>query len=73
MILLTSELRISFVFAVIQKTVEKLQVKHKDHIAAYGEGNKRHLNRKHISATINMFSWGVANCGASVRVGGGTE
>ncbi|CAA7021651.1 unnamed protein product [Microthlaspi erraticum] len=56
--------------AVIQTTVEKLQVKHKDHIAAYGEGNKRRLARKHESGTINTFSWGIANCGPSVRVGG---
>lgn len=55
------------VIAVIQKMVEKLQVTQKDHIAAYGEGNKRRLTR------MLTFCWGVANCGASVKVGGGTE
>ncbi|CAN6991093.1 hypothetical protein IGI04_003407 [Brassica rapa subsp. trilocularis] len=59
--------------AVIKKAIEKLQVKHKQHIAAYGEGNERRLTGKHETADINTFSWGVANRGASVRVGRDTE
>ncbi|KAF2619687.1 hypothetical protein F2Q68_00042410 [Brassica cretica] len=53
--------------AVIKNTIEKLQVKHKENIAAYGEGNKCRLTGKHETAYINMFSWGVANRGASVK------
>ena len=52
----------------IKNTIEKLQVKHKENIAAYGEGNECRLTGKHETAYINMFSWGVANRGASVRV-----
>ncbi|KAG5406092.1 hypothetical protein IGI04_012211 [Brassica rapa subsp. trilocularis] len=52
---------------------EKLQVKHKENIAAYGEGSERRLTGKHETAYINTFSWGVANRGASVRVGQDTE
>ncbi|KAJ0238400.1 Glutamine synthetase cytosolic isozyme 1-3 [Hirschfeldia incana] len=59
--------------AVIKKAIEKLQAKHKQHIAAYGEGNERRLTGKHETADINTFSWGVANRGASVRVGRDTE
>uniref|UniRef100_M4DXN0 Glutamine synthetase n=1 Tax=Brassica campestris TaxID=3711 RepID=M4DXN0_BRACM len=59
--------------AVIKKAIEKLQGKHKQHIAAYGEGNERRLTGKHETADINTFSWGVANRGASVRVGRDTE
>ncbi|XP_048622991.1 glutamine synthetase cytosolic isozyme 1-3-like [Brassica napus] len=59
--------------AVIKNTIEKLQVKHKENIAAYGEGNERRLTGKHETAYINTFSWGVANRGASVRVGRDTE
>ncbi|XP_048629715.1 glutamine synthetase cytosolic isozyme 1-3-like [Brassica napus] len=59
--------------AVIKNTIEKLQVKHKENIAAYGEGNERRLTGKHEAAYINTFSWGVANRGASVRVGRDTE
>ncbi|KAK7255243.1 hypothetical protein RIF29_28649 [Crotalaria pallida] len=40
---------------------------------AYGEGNERRLTGKHETADINNFSWGVANRGASVRVGRDTE
>ena len=57
----------------IKNTIEKLQVKHKENIAAYGEGNECRLTGKHETAYINMFSWGVANRGASVRVGRDTE
>ncbi|KAL1219545.1 Glutamine synthetase cytosolic isozyme 1-5 [Cardamine amara subsp. amara] len=57
----------------IKKAISKLEVKHKQHIAAYGEGNERRLTRKHETAGINSFSWGVENRGASVRVGRDTE
>lgn len=58
---------------VIKKAIGKLQLKHKEHIAAYGEGNERRLTGKHETADINTFSWGVANRGASVRIGRDTE
>ncbi|KAF7822188.1 glutamine synthetase [Senna tora] len=60
-------------YEVIKKAIEKLGKKHKEHIAAYGEGNERRLTGKHETADINTFSWGVANRGASVRVGRDTE
>nr|Q06378.1 RecName: Full=Glutamine synthetase; AltName: Full=Cytoplasmic GS3; AltName: Full=Glutamate--ammonia ligase [Hordeum vulgare]CAA48830.1 cytoplasmic glutamine synthetase [Hordeum vulgare] len=60
-------------FKVIVDAVEKLKLKHKEHIAAYGEGNERRLTGKHETADINTSSWGVANRGASVRVGRETE
>ncbi|PON37077.1 Glutamine synthetase, type III [Parasponia andersonii] len=59
---------------VIKKAIEKLSLRHKEHIAAYGEGNERRLTGRHETADISSFSWqGVANRGASVRVGRGTE
>jgi glutamine synthetase len=60
-------------FEIIKKAIEKLKLKHKEHIAAYGEGNERRLTGKHETADIHTFSWGVANRGASVRVGRDTE
>ena len=33
------------------------------------QGNERRLTGKHETSSINDFSWGVANRGASVRVG----
>lgn len=56
-------------YEVIKKAIEKLADKHAEHIAAYGEGNERRLTGRHETASIDKFSWGVANRGASVRVG----
>ncbi|KAL5983075.1 Glutamine synthetase cytosolic isozyme 1 [Asimina triloba] len=58
---------------VIKKAIEKLGLRHKEHIAAYGEGNERRLTGRHETADINKFSSGVANRGASIRIGGDTE
>ena len=53
--------------------IDKLALKHAEHIAAYGEGNERRLTGRHETASMEAFSWGVANRGASVRVGRNTE
>lgn len=42
---------------VIKKAIEKLGKRHKEHIAAYGEGNERRLTGQHETADINTFSW----------------
>ena len=42
---------------VIKKAIEKLGLRHKEHIAAYGEGNERRLTGRHETADINNFSW----------------
>jgi glutamine synthetase len=49
--------------------LEKLALKHKEHIDAYGEGNADRLTGKHETASIESFRWGVADRGASCRVG----
>ena len=41
----------------IVKAIEKLGLKHKEHIAAYGEGNERRLTGRHETADMNTFSW----------------
>lgn len=53
----------------IQSQIAKLEKKHAHHIAGYGEGNERRLTGLHETSTIHDFSWGVANRGASIRVG----
>jgi len=60
-------------FEAIKKAIKKLEDKHHLHMKAYGEGNERRLTGFHETADINSFSWGVANRGASVRVGRETE
>lgn len=44
-------------YEVIKKAIEKLGLRHKEHIAAYGEGNERRLTGRHETADINTFSW----------------
>lgn len=43
-------------YEVIKKAILKLGLKHKEHIAAYGEGNERRLTGQHETADINIFS-----------------
>lgn len=52
--------------------LERLSKTHEEHIAAYGEGNDMRLTGKHETAPINQFRWGVADRGASCRVGAST-
>lgn len=44
-------------YEVIKKAIEKLGLRHKEHIAAYGEGNERRLTGRHETADINSFLW----------------
>ncbi len=52
----------------IINALEKLKLKHTEHILVYGNGNERRLTGKHETASINNFSYGVANRGASIRI-----
>lgn len=69
----TKEMREEGGYAHITAAIEKLGLRHKEHIAAYGEGNERRLTGKHETADMNTFTWGVANRGASIRVGRDTH
>jgi glutamine synthetase len=57
----------------IKKAIYKLGAKHQEHVAVYGEGNELRLTGKFETASIDQFSFGVANRGASVRIGRDTE
>ena len=54
-------------FDVIVGAVEKLTLRHKEHIAAYGEGNERRLTGKHETADMNSFSWVRTHFAFTVR------
>ncbi|RLN16479.1 glutamine synthetase cytosolic isozyme 1-3 [Panicum miliaceum] len=69
----TKSMRSDGGYEVIKKAIQKLGLRHREHIAAYGDGNERRLTGRHETADINTFIWGVANRGASVRVGRDTE
>mmetsp|Transcript_2836 Transcript_2836/g.4791 ORF Transcript_2836/g.4791 Transcript_2836/m.4791 type:complete len:350 (-) Transcript_2836:86-1135(-) len=57
----------------IVPAIEKLGEAHAEHIAAYGEGNEKRLTGEHETQSMDKFSWGVANRGASIRVGNETK
>jgi glutamine synthetase len=40
----------------------------KEHIDVYGAYNDQRLTGKHETASINDFSWGISDRGASIRI-----
>lgn len=52
----------------IIKACDKLKRRHKEHILVYGKGNERRLTGRHETASMDSFSYGVANRGASIRI-----
>jgi glutamine synthetase len=48
--------------------IKRLEPKHREHIAVYGEGNEKRLTGRHETASIDKFSYGVADRGASIRI-----
>jgi len=60
-------------YKLIIEAVEKMGKKHMEHINCYGEGNERRLTGGYETAPIDKFSYGVANRGASIRIGSDTE
>lgn len=57
----------------IMKAIERLKVKHAEHIAVYGDDNSERLTGLHETSSIEEFSYGVANRGASIRIPRDTE
>ena len=41
----------------ILEAIEKLELKHKEHIDVYGAGNHKRLTGEHETAHIDKFSW----------------
>lgn len=53
----------------IVPALKKLSLKQNEHISAYGKGNEDRLTGQHETASMEVFKWGVADRGASCRVG----
>ncbi|KAK2747336.1 glutamate--ammonia ligase [Myotisia sp. PD_48] len=53
---------------VIEAAMKKLEARHFEHIAVYGEGNEDRLTGRHETGSIDKFSWGVADRGGSIRI-----
>jgi len=52
----------------INEAIEKLSLKHDEHMAVYGSGNELRMTGKHETAQFDKFSSGIANRGASIRI-----
>jgi glutamine synthetase len=52
----------------IINAIKRLEKKHKEHIALYGEDNKDRLTGKHETSSMETFTYGVADRGASIRI-----
>jgi len=53
----------------INDAIDKLSKKHDAHMAVYGSGNEQRMTGEHETASFDKFSSGIANRGASVRIG----
>lgn len=52
----------------IEVALLKLAKRHKEHMLLYGSDNEMRLTGRHETASVEAFSSGVANRGASVRI-----
>jgi len=53
----TKSIRNEIGYEVIKKAIEKLGLRHKEHISAYGEGKEQRLTGWHETADISTFKW----------------
>lgn len=53
----------------IDEAIQKLSLKHGEHMDVYGSGNRERMTGEHETASFDTFSEGVCNRGASIRRG----
>ena len=56
----------------IYRAIHLLGEKHAEHMEVYGRFNELRLTGKHETAGYNVFSYGKADRGASIRIGNKT-
>ena len=52
----------------INDAIEKLSLKHKEHMKMYGAGNELRMTGQYETSSFDKFSYGIGNRGASVRI-----
>ena len=52
----------------IESVCDALAEKHTDHIAEYGSSNEQRLTGLHETQSIDKFSYGLSDRGASIRI-----
>ena len=56
----------------IHKAIDKMGQKHEEHMMVYGHDNKLRLTGEHETAGYDVFTYGQADRGASIRIGNQT-
>lgn len=69
----TNKMRSNGGYQSILDSIYKLEAKHSMHMENYGKDNEMRMTGKHETASYDMFSYGVAHRGASVRIPRQTE
>ena len=54
---------------VIYDAIKKMEKKHDEHMEVYGKDNKERMTGLHETASYDKFTYGVADRGASIRIG----
>ena len=57
----------------IHRVIRNMEKHHTEDIQQYGADNDKRLSGIHETSSYNVFSWGVANRGASVRINNNTD
>jgi len=52
----------------IEAAMKKLEQRHVEHMKVYGEGNMERMTGQHETASMDKFTWAVADRGSSVRI-----
>jgi len=56
----------------INKALDKLETNHMKHMKVYGKDNEKRMTGKYETASYDTFTKGIANRGASIRIGNKT-
>lgn len=64
----TAEMRRDGGMKAIEDACKKLGERHEAHIAVYGEGNAERMTGENETASIDKYSYAVADRGASIRI-----
>ncbi|KAF5834582.1 glutamine synthetase 2 [Dunaliella salina] len=64
----TEDMRVPGGMDAINKAIENLSKTHVEHISQYGLNNDQRLTGKHETCDMNIFKFGVADRGSSIRI-----
>lgn len=64
----TTDMRKEGGMKAIEDACKKLGERHKEHIDVYGEGNADRMTGEHETASMDKYSYAVADRGASIRI-----